>query len=179
MRYWSEDAQLISLLYVNHFVIDRSWTWSCPSHWMLIPSAYLHSSGSQWVSPAYKSTLAASPKAFINSGYFPEPNNIAVFFSIACLKLHKPKWLVLWHLKLLRGRLSVENAVGPLEESIQSSSYLIMRVADPWVYGFILPQQWLTNKLCWVPLIDLKPFEVAVKRQSQWQKEGRRGEVDG
>lgn len=85
--------------------------------------------------------------------------------------------VVLWHRKSLWGRLSVENAVGAPVESIQSSSYLIMRTADPWVHGFILPQQWLTNKLCWVPLIDLKPFEVAMKRQSQSQKKGR-GEED-
>lgn len=92
------------------------------------------------------------------------------------MRLHKPKWLVLWQDQSLGGGLSAESARGPQEERIQSSSYLIMRVADPWVHGFILPQRWLASKLRWVPLIDLKPFEVAVKRQRQWQKEGRSGE---
>ena len=167
MRYWSARTQLIFLLYVNQFVIDRPWTWSCPSHLPLIPSP-----GHRWVNPAFKSASAVSRSAFINSGYFLKPNNIAGFLSIACLRLHRPKWLVLQRHKSLGGRLSAESARGPQEGSVQSSSYLIMRAKDPWVHGFILPQQRLANKLCWVPLIDLKPFEVAVKRQRRRQKEG-------
>lgn len=166
MRYWLLCTQLLFLLYVNQFVIDRSRALNGTSLWLWfhqLSSILQATSGLTLLLNQHQLLLQ---EHLLTVDIFQKPNNITRFISIAWLRLQKPKWLVLLRHKLLWGRLAAESAGGPLEESIQSCSYLIMRAADPWAHGFILPQQWLTNKLCWVPLIDLKPFEVAVKRQS-------------
>lgn len=169
MSYWSlRTHSFVFLLYVNPFVIDNSQTCISSSH----QQTCLHPPVDHWGNTLFTVASAVSP--FINSGHVPKANNIASFPSITCLWLHKPKWLVLQRQKWPGGRLSAKRTGDPARESFHSSSYLIMRAADPWVYGFILPPQWLANKLRWVPQIDMKPSEVAMKRQNQKEKEGRR-----